>query len=202
MYIGENLKKEYWLRNEAGSHSLMTNLLEICLLLSILLITLFFLSVSLPGLASLLLFSPGSSLIFSIVLSTSASRNLYHLFTNFSMVCLKALFLVFFSSSYTPLLLALPFQTHLQIINFMRMTLNSTFYSPQLVFLTTSRFLKQLFQTFPTGCLQIFSHSILPKLNFSSLVFRSNSLSSSLLQFIFQIMSLSHLLILLVTCHP
>ena len=42
-----------------------------------------------------------------------------------------------------------------------------------------SLFLKQLLQTFPTGSLQMFSHSILPRLNFSSLVFRSNSLSST-----------------------
>jgi hypothetical protein len=79
--------------------------------------------------------------------------------------------------------------------------LNSSFcHSLQLVFLT-SLFLKQLFffQTFPTGCLQISSHSILPKLNFSSLVLRSNSLCSTLLKFIFQTMSLSHMLILLVT---
>jgi Reverse transcriptase (RNA-dependent DNA polymerase) len=41
-----------------------------------------------PGLVSLLLLSPGSSLIFSIVLSTSASRILYHLFTKFFSVCM------------------------------------------------------------------------------------------------------------------
>ena len=113
------------------------------------------------------------------------------------MVSFKAMFSVLFSASYTPLLLALSFQTHLQIITFMQMTLNSTCHSLQLVFLTTSVFLNQLFQTFPTECLQIFSHSILPKLSFSSLDFLSNSLSSTLLLFIFQTMFTSIMLLFL-----
>jgi hypothetical protein len=58
------------------------------------------------------------------------------------MVCLKALFFVLFSSSYTPLLLALSFQTHLQIIIFMLMTLNSTCHSLQLVFFHNITFLE------------------------------------------------------------
>jgi hypothetical protein len=115
----------------------------ICLLLLIPLITLFFLSVSLPGLVSLLLLSPqspGSNLISSIVLYTSVSRTQYHLFTNFSMVFLKALFLFLFFSSCIPLLLKLYFLTHLQIITFMHVTRNFTCNFQQLALLITTLF--------------------------------------------------------------
>jgi hypothetical protein len=60
--------------------------------------------------------------------------------------------------------------THLQTITSMQMTLNCFYHSLQLVFLTTFLFLKLQFLTSPTGCLQIFSHSILPKLSFSSFI--------------------------------
>ncbi len=121
------------------------------------------------------------------------------MFTNFSLMFLKALFLVLFSSSCTPLLLVQSFLTNLQIITSMQMTLKFTHHFQQLVFLATSLFLKLLFHMFQTRCLPILSHSIPSKHNFLSLACRRNSLSSTLILIIYQTMSIFHLLTLLVT---
>ena len=91
------------------------------------LITLFCLSVSHPGLVSLLLLFPGSNCNLSIVLSTLKAIARYHLCINFSMVCHKVLFLVLSSPSCTLLLSALLFLTHLQIITSKQMTLNFSY---------------------------------------------------------------------------
>ena len=161
------------------------------------LITLFFLNVSHPGLVLLPLLSPGSNLTYLIAPSMSVSMAQFHLFINFSMVCLKALYLVLFSSSCILLLLALSFPIHLQIITSMQMTLNFSYLSQQPHILIILLSWKLQFQVFPIGCPAIFSHLILPKLSFLSSVFLNNSQNSTLLPFVYQIMSLSHLLTLL-----
>ena len=76
-----------------------------------------------------------SNLISSIVLPTSVSIARYHLFINFSMLCLKVLYFVFFSSSHTLLFLAQSLQTHLQIITSVQMTLNFSYHFQLLLIL-------------------------------------------------------------------
>ena len=81
-----------------------------------------------------------------------------------------------------------------EIITSMQMTLNFFYLLQLLLILIILLSHKLQFQEFLTGCLPIFSLSILPKLSFSSLVFLNNSLNSALILFVYQTMSLSHLL--------
>ena len=104
----------------------------------------------------------------------------------------KVLYLVLSST----LLLALSFITHLQIITFMQMTLNTSHLFQLLLCLPILLLWKLQFQVYQTGCLLIFSLSVIPKLSFSSLIFLNNSLNSNLLLFVYQKLYLFHLLTL------
>ena len=106
-----------------------------------------------------------SNLISSIVLPTSVSIARYHMFINFSMVCLKVLHLVISSSSHTLRFLAQSFQIYQQIItSIMQVTVTFSFHFQLLLILIILLFQKLRFQVFLTGGQQIFSLSLVPKL--------------------------------------
>ena len=106
------------------------------------------------------------------------------LFFNFFMVFLKDLFSDPFSSSCTPLLSALSYLIHLQIIICMRMILHFSYHSLLLTLHTISLVLNILYLMSTTGCHLTFFLSIPLRLSFFLLVFLNNSQNSVILSFI------------------